>query len=296
MKKIICITMLICLLLTHVSCTDRRNEIRDNQTTNSEKLNIGDDVLSFYEGMSEEDYVELYNSVQVTDKTSSSILNTPYYYIFTDGNVKGGQAFNKLTNSFENLCKDPFCDHTSCIFSEGMNYFTEEFIVYGDRIYVLVSAIPNSDSSKQYYLYSMDLLLQDLTLVYKFPITVEDQYVDGEATFIHGIQDLFFYDSAVYCYDFYVDADDMISPTIYKLDLNTKKYGIFLEGTYVQNGSLRLHNQMLSWKNLDEEWVYYDLNSNSYVAGTFEKMKYHPSCIIGRSYLDNIYVAFFSVL
>lgn len=269
MKKRIGTALLILLLLTQfVSCNSRRIAIEEKQTSNEE---ISDFSSSFYEGMSKEDYLNLYNSMQMSYQTSS-ILNTPFYYIFTDGNIEGGQAFNKMTNSFESLCKNPFCDHSACIFSWQDNQFTEEFIVHEDSIYILVSAIPNIDDSTHYYLYSTDLLLQNLTLVYEFPFTVENQYVDGESVFVRGIQNLCFYDNSVYCQDYYIDSDDMVSPTIYKLDLDTKEYGIYLEDTYLQHGSLKLDTHVLTWKNLDGESIYYDVNENTYVTDVLEKL------------------------
>lgn len=270
MKKTIYVALLICLLLLQlVSCNSRREEIKNNQTNEAETSSVIESTPSFYEGMTTEDFLTLYDSNKITEKSHTPVINTPYYYIFTDGNTKGGQVFNKLTNSFEYLCKDPFCDHKECIFSWKNNYVAEEFVVHNNRIYVLVSSQAEILDSTQYCLYSMDLLLHDLSLVYEFPVTVEDQYVEGEnglqTSFGRNIRNLCFYDDAIYCSDFYIDSDNMISPTVYKLDLNTKEYSSFLEDTYADITSLKLYNHTLSWENIDKERVYYDLKINSYV-------------------------------
>lgn len=264
MKKALLITLAAALLVSSfASCTNRRDEIKENQTHETEtSIETTDGSYadgSFYAGMSQDDFLSLYGEEQFTMKSYREVINTPYYYIFTTGFIPGGQVFNKLTNSMESMCKDPFCDHTDCIFSAEQKS-CEEYLVYKDRIYMLVS----TQGVGPYYLYSMDLLLQDLRLDFEFPGTLEGQDASGQSGISRGIRECFFYEDAMYCSDIYLDADGIISPTLYKLDLKTKEYGILLEDTYVAVLSMKQYGHILSWLDLDQERVYYDLEAGTY--------------------------------
>ncbi|MBQ5886668.1 MAG: hypothetical protein IIW82_03345, partial [Clostridia bacterium] len=91
-----------------------------------------------YEGWTAE---ELYASFMedqersVYNNINESYGNTPYYVILDARD--GGHMFSKLTGQVVMICKDPICDHESCIFSN----YTSRLLscqVVDDRCYVVV--------------------------------------------------------------------------------------------------------------------------------------------------------------
>ena len=84
--------------------------------------------------------------------------NTPYYVILDVQH--GGYMFSKLTGEVVSLCKDPLCEHNTCIFSHN-TLFHRTCQVVDDRIYLVVlDAI-----GMRYVLYSFDLLMNDPKLI-----------------------------------------------------------------------------------------------------------------------------------
>ena len=281
MYKKFCLFIIILLSLNCITSCGRRSQIRENMT-NTDDTSTLDSNNNFYEDMTNNDLKELFNSNTVMESSCTTVVNTPYYYVLMDAGVAGGQAFNKLTNSFEYICKDSFCDHEACLFS--WRWTQEQFCVYKDRIYMLASteAYGGIDPTLRFCLYSADLLFHNWELEYEFPVSVESEYetyigeegdVGSDTQFICSVDDMAIYDNAVYCIDYYLDTDKNISPTIYKLDLKSKQYSIFLDNTYAN--SLELYDNILSWKNEDGLRVYYDLET-----GCFDENCIHSSADI----------------
>ena len=76
-------------------------------------------------------------------------LNTPYYYILK--NIGGVIAFNKLTGDITTLCKDPLCDHKSCVYGKKLHCV----LVSEDRLYTV------SDYGDGIGLFSFDYQFND---------------------------------------------------------------------------------------------------------------------------------------
>ncbi|MBQ1982259.1 MAG: hypothetical protein II229_03440, partial [Clostridia bacterium] len=86
--------------------------------------------------------------------------NTPYYVIL---DVQyGGSMFSKLTGQVVQICKDPICDHNSCIFSHLTTRMRACQIV-NDRCYLAVEGYKGDVYMCS--LYSFDLLMNDPQLV-----------------------------------------------------------------------------------------------------------------------------------
>ena len=114
-----------------------------------------------YEGWTKE---QLYASFQQESERSvynneyGFFGNTPYYVILDVQH--GGYMFSKLTGEVVSLCKDPLCEHNTCIFSHNTLYHRVCQVV-DDRIYLVVlDAI-----GMRYVLYSFDLLMNDPKLI-----------------------------------------------------------------------------------------------------------------------------------
>ena len=116
-----------------------------------------------YEGWTAE---ELYASFMedqersVYNNINESYGNTPYYVILDARD--GGHMFSKLTGQVVMICKDPICDHESCIFSN----YTSRLLscqVVDDRCYVVVKK--SKEEIRTTCLYSFDLLMNDAKLV-----------------------------------------------------------------------------------------------------------------------------------
>ena len=140
-----------------------------------------------YEGWTAE---ELYASFMedqersVYNNQNDAFGNTPYYVIL---DVRyGGLMFSKLTGQLIQICKDPLCKHTDCIFS---NLFgTMSCQVADDRCYLVLKGVKGDDRVTS--LYSFDLLMNDAKLVYEWSNTdVPDE--------IYVYRDKVYYDSEI---------------------------------------------------------------------------------------------------
>ena len=103
-------------------------EVTDPNTTTTPDIPIGDPSTGDaengkitgnpYEGWTAE---ELYASFMedqersVYNNINGTFGNTPYYVILDVQN--GGSMFSKLTGQVVQICKDPICDHKTCIFN-----------------------------------------------------------------------------------------------------------------------------------------------------------------------------------
>ena len=116
-----------------------------------------------YEGWTAE---ELYASF-MADREKSGINNvngrfgnTPYYVIL---DVQyGGYMFSKLTGQVVQICKDPICDHKTCIFNHRTSWMRSCQVV-DDRCYLAVEGYKGDIYTCS--LYSFDLLMNDARLI-----------------------------------------------------------------------------------------------------------------------------------
>lgn len=109
-----------------------------------------------YASFMEDQERSVYNNINGT------FGNTPYYVILDVRN--GGSMFSKLTGQVVQICKDPLCDHKTCIF----NHHTSRMIscqVVDDRCYLAVGGSEGDISMCS--IYSFDLLMNDAQLVYE---------------------------------------------------------------------------------------------------------------------------------
>ena len=86
--------------------------------------------------------------------------NTPYYVIL---DVQyGGYMFSKLTGQVVQICKDPICDHKTCIFNHRTSWMRSCQVV-DDRCYLAVEGYKGDIYTCS--LYSFDLLMNDARLI-----------------------------------------------------------------------------------------------------------------------------------
>ena len=114
-----------------------------------------------YEGWTAE---ELYASFMedqersIYNNVNESFGNTPYYVIL---DVQyGGYMFSKLTGQVMQICKDPICDHTNCVFNNHTARMRSCQVV-DDRIYMVL----HQARENKYVMYSFDLLMSDAKMV-----------------------------------------------------------------------------------------------------------------------------------
>ncbi len=128
-----------------------------------------------YEGWTAE---ELYASFYQYDSAPNHNTwygNTPYYVLLDT--QYGGKMFSKLTGQVVSICKDPLCDHESCIFS---NYTgpVESCQVVDDRIYLVMDRALDG-----YTMYSFDLLMDDPKVIGTWSDPPEMMYICGEKAY-----------------------------------------------------------------------------------------------------------------
>ncbi len=110
--------------------------------------------------------------------------NTPYYVIL---DVRyGGLMFSKLTGQVVQICKDPLCEHTDCIFGNIFDIMTCQ--VADDRCYLTIRDFKEDVHTCS--LYSFDLLMNDAKLVYEWRgMDIPDE--------IYVYRDKVYYDSEI---------------------------------------------------------------------------------------------------
>ncbi len=193
-----------------------------------------------YEGWTAE---ELYASFMKEEERSETyesayyFYNTPYYVLF---DVQyGGHMFSKLTGQVIQICKDPICDHESCIFS---NYTLNLQMcqVVDDRIYIVVTSV--RDNYKR-IMYSFDLLMNDSKVVGEWSDYIQGMYVYRDKVYYITGVDL---DNGLTGYG--AMTYDMKEKTTAPLwDQAEPCYTIRFDGSYawytpMESGSLRRYN------------------------------------------------------
>ena len=118
-----------------------------------------------YEGWTAE---ELYASFMedqersVYNNVNDMFGNTPYYVILDVRD--GGSMFSKLTGQVVKICKDPICDHKTCMFNNLTSMISCQ--VVDDRCYLAVKAYKENVFTCT--LYSFDLLMNGAQLIYEW--------------------------------------------------------------------------------------------------------------------------------
>ena len=128
-----------------------------------------------YEGWTAE---ELYASFYQHDPEPNHNTwygNTPYYVLLDMQD--GGKMFSKLTGQVVSICKDPLCDHESCIFSSLTGPLASCQVV-DDRIYLVMDR-----ALEGYTMYSFDLLMDDPKVIGKWSDPPELMYICGEKAY-----------------------------------------------------------------------------------------------------------------
>lgn len=276
MKRIMILVFAsILLILSFVGCQDRRGDILEKMTDQTDAI-PNETPVQVYRNMTQEKLEADYQSNRViyAPTAEGAIFDTPCYYILNKTNYPGGLAYSKLTNSFVTLCRDPFCKHEdnlTCIFSSDTQI--GQINIYNERVYYLI--FREVEHNTVGYLYSTDFLMNDLRQDYVFPVMVESQYeiietqmgVQYEYTHKSYMCDLCFYGDTVYYCDFALTDGERIIPTIYTLNFHEGTEATpRLWKTNLFASSCYLDGNTLYWQNEAGEWTFYDLKNERYLT------------------------------
>ena len=109
--------------------------------------------------------------------------NTPYYVIL--GLRDGGYMFSKLTGQVTSICKDPICDHETCIFNQGTTPMLLLCQVADDRIYIAMY----QNKENKTVMYSFDLLMNDSKRLGEIEDSPMDMYLfENKVYYITNVQ------------------------------------------------------------------------------------------------------------
>ena len=109
--------------------------------------------------------------------------NTPYYVIL--GLRDGGYMFSKLTGQVVKICKDPICDHETCIFNQGTTPMLLLCQVADDRIYIAMY----QNKENKTVMYSFDLLMNDSKRLGEIEDSPMDMYLfENNVYYITNVQ------------------------------------------------------------------------------------------------------------
>ena len=109
--------------------------------------------------------------------------NTPYYVIL---DVQyGGYMFSKLTGQVTSICKDPICEHETCIFNQGTTPMLQLCQVVDDRIYIAMY----QNKENKTVMYSFDLLMNDSKRLGEIEDSPMDMYLfENNVYYITNVQ------------------------------------------------------------------------------------------------------------
>jgi hypothetical protein len=219
-------------------------DITETLPTNSEYAPEGKKTP--YQNMSAEELLTLYQETPEHSRISTPhAFDTPYYYIFaSDTAYTGGQAYSKLTGQIVTLCKDMTCSHKGedfCLFKDEI----AECFVMGNRVYILVSSI-----STGYKLYSFNLMLDDVELIYEWKNT------DSPSRFST-------YNGKIYMMGSIVSEDQNVTRALFVLNPQTKTCAFAMEEHFTfQSGSFI--NGILYYTNQDGSLWQCDIETNAH--------------------------------
>ena len=222
MKKAIALILTLCTLLcTLTACHSCRSKYLPEDTDtdtlpeSETEEDAGGGVLADYAygtnpyaGMSQQELVDLF--WENYNQRANNLQNTPFYHVLDT--AKGGLAYSKLTGEFVTLCKDPLCDHRTCIFHDGCFDYAHAFSK--DRIYFITKNNPYEPEEK-YILYSFTYTFDDPRIEYTWPTTDRIEHI--------------FYDDYNGGTIFYQSAyreNKATTQQVYALDLTTLKVSL----------------------------------------------------------------------
>ena len=259
MKKLSILLAIVSLMIVVTAC-NRRDKYRNPELTGSEEVSSGtvtgaDSDTNLpqgegnpYQNMTAEELLTLYQETPEHSRISTPhAFDTPYYYIFaSDTAYTGGQAYSKLTGQIVTLCKDMTCSHKgedSCLFKDEI----AECFVMGNRVYILVSSI-----SAGYKLYSLNLMLDDVELIYEWENT------DSPSRFST-------YNGKIYMMGSMVSEDQNVTRALFVLNPQTKTCAFAMEEHFTfQSGSFI--NGILYYTNQDGSLWQCDIATNAHAC------------------------------
>ena len=230
---IYCMVFIFVLQCVFTAC-NRRNQFAemtdsfDSNTINSEFVTGTEDNPSnesLYDNIDLKLLYQDYMNSYV--EPNMNMINTIYYVIISAEN--GGHAYSKQTGEIISICKDPICDHQSCIFDKKA--MIVDYVISEERVYLLM------DKLEKYVLYSFDLQMDDVKLI------AEWDALDQPAA-LHYFDHKIYY-SAWYLHDepvqttFVMDADSGEIELLWETDrFDSIAGGYNSQIFYKQNGSL----------------------------------------------------------
>lgn len=146
---------------------------------------------------------EQYNELRSYNTGSNAGINTPYYFYYS--RVDKTPLFGKSTQTLFPLCRDAFCKHEDCF--NGYDLIVESMACLEDRIYLLSLKLHDLSLYDEYYLYSTDTNLNDLTLESELPKAVN---------FMNGLQTDGKY--LYWCEDIYNEQGEYLYTTVVRYD------------------------------------------------------------------------------
>ena len=231
MKKAITLLLTLCTLLcTLTACHSRRDDIiekySDTESSTVESdgtdeaftddMTIPEDLREAsvslfhgnpYAGMTKQELEELYRQ-SYTVSNEKEWKNTPYYYIYET--TEGGSAFSKLTGEVVQLCKDPLCDHTECIFSTGV---IRGLTVSEDRVYFLM----DDPAKHNAVLYEADFAFDHLAKLYTWAERMDKP------------DDIFYHNGKLYYWGAY-RAKGETQKRVFVFDIEQKQVSLLEDG------------------------------------------------------------------
>ena len=174
-------------------------EVTDPNTTTTPDIPIGDPSTGDaengkitgnpYEGWTAEELYASFMEDQERSVYNETIAkgyclgNTPYYVIL--GLRDGGYMFSKLTGQVTSICKDPICEHETCIFNQGTTPMLQLCQVVDDRIYIAMY----QNKENKTVMYSFDLLMNDSKRLGEIEDSPMDMYLfENKVYYITNVQ------------------------------------------------------------------------------------------------------------
>ena len=170
----ITLAALLVVILLAVSLASRRSHVIGDETYTeapSETLSPDEQYPA------EIDWIALFEKYgNLRSESGATNSNTPFFYCW-ESQYSDTPVFSKTAQTLDILCKEAFCTHETCIFSDADEWFLRGVAYLNGRIYFLQDQITDLQARR---LCSTDLHLNDPKIEWEQSKGLESMQADGD--------------------------------------------------------------------------------------------------------------------
>ena len=181
-RKLISIAIILAALLVvilfAVSLASRRSHIIGDETYTEDTEAPSETLSPDEQYPAEIDWIALFEKYgNLRSESGATNSNTPFFYYWESSQYSDTPVFSKTAQTLDILCKEAFCTHETCIFSDADEWFLRGVAYLNGRIYFLQDQITDLQARR---LCSTDLHLNDPKIEWEQSKGLESMQADGD--------------------------------------------------------------------------------------------------------------------